>query len=249
MQLTELPVKLRTVSVMLVVMAGGLAAMGLGGCSSPAAPIANPTTIPTITYRSAFVASQSTLIENGFRVDRKDYRFGTITSKPERSPAFLEVWKPVNTTFEESFGSSLGAWRRVVRVNIQPKSGSASASAKRTGEYNLSVRVDVQRFHDTQRRLAGSTRSYLVISTLDEVPTELKRKGIGKQTWHTFRRDEDLEQDLLAQIVSAMGLPAPEALPAPEPPAKSIPVKGKPVSGSPAKGKRDPLSDIDLIGE
>ncbi|QDU35497.1 hypothetical protein KS4_35800 [Poriferisphaera corsica] len=68
--------------------------------------------------------------------------------------------------------------------------------------YYLYVKVDLQRQVNTLRYLNGRLVDD-VFAMLNEVPIELRRRGIPANYWETFGQDEFLEQKLLRQIIEA----------------------------------------------
>ncbi|MCE9590199.1 MAG: hypothetical protein K8S99_06710 [Planctomycetes bacterium] len=91
----------------------------LAGCS--AAPnLHNPVEIDRAEYTRMFLASEAVLREYGFTIERRDHRFGEISTPPQVSPAVIEPWKHSNTTLYQAMSSTMNKTRRVVRVSIEP---------------------------------------------------------------------------------------------------------------------------------
>lgn len=186
-----------------------LSAALFAGCSSnPGAVIDNPTPIPAAAYPEAFDASAAVLRDAGFEVDRRDYRFGRVTTQPKGSPTALEIWKPDNTTTGQAISSTLGDLRRTVTVSFAPDPQHAAewiaaAEQQPPPAYPLSVEVMLERMQVPQRRLNGSTRG-TVFADLAEVPTELQNRGVNQSYWQPIGRDPHLEQRLLQDILSRL---------------------------------------------
>ncbi|MEM9418674.1 MAG: hypothetical protein AAGA25_06395 [Planctomycetota bacterium] len=181
----------------------------IAGCASSnnAEVQDNPTALSVDDYPVAFQASADVLRDAGFSVDRRDFRFGKVSTKPKGSPTLIEAWKPDNTYADQSVRSTLGDLRRTVTVNFIPQNDEPHADAESlpgakrlVSAYNLRVEVQVERFQIPQRRMNGSTNG-VVFSDLAEVPEELQARGITQSYWEPIGRDIHLEQRLLQQIL------------------------------------------------
>ncbi|MCX5662860.1 MAG: hypothetical protein NTW19_24520 [Planctomycetota bacterium] len=194
----------------------------LGGCSRAVkSPVANPFEIDPREFDRVFTASVLELRAQGFAVDRQDYRFGRVTTKPLPSPTIIEPWRDTNTTVYQAETATLNSQRRLVTVRIDPASAatqpesdslpvSAAAPAAsnapttmpaRAGTYQLGVEVHIEQLQIPTRRLAGSTRGPAMINEMPEVPTELAARGIKPIYWQAVGRDPYLEQRLLTAII------------------------------------------------
>lgn len=171
-----------------------LLAAGLTACAAPELTTPNPFQIDDREYARVFDASILVLRDYGFRVDRKDYRFGVITTMPLDSPTILEPWRGLNSTADQASEATLNSDRRIVRVNLEPDP---------TGQpdYLLRVEVTVERRQQPQRRLTGSTDGYRLLGSLSRTPGEWSQRGIGSTYWTPISRDPYLEERLLAAIV------------------------------------------------
>ncbi|MBB6429795.1 hypothetical protein [Algisphaera agarilytica] len=176
------------------------------GCATSNDPAVqgNPAAITIADYPEAFQISAEVLRDAGFQVDRRDFRFGKVSTKPKGSPTLIEAWKPDNTYPDQSVRSTLGDLRRTVTVNFLPQNDAPHAdaeSAKRlVSTYDLRVEVLVERLQIPQRRMNGSTNG-VVFADLAEVPEELQARGITQSYWEPIGRDVHLEQRLLQQIL------------------------------------------------
>lgn len=176
----------------------------VSGCSSTAGPdtLNNPALITTASYPAAFDASRAVLRDAGFGVDRQDYRFGKVSSKPKGSPTLIEAWKPDNTYADQALRSTLGDLRRTVTVSFTPQTGVEPEPADGIGQSGYDVRVEVlvERLQVPERRMNGNTRG-AVFADLAEVPEELQARGITGRYWQPVGRDIHLEQRLLRDIL------------------------------------------------
>lgn len=182
--------------------------MALTGCASSTTPrtaVDPAASLPPSLYPQAFDAGAAVLRDAGFEVDRRDFRFGRITTKPKGSPTVLEFWKPDNRGADLALRSTLGDLRRTVTVHFTPEGVDAAEwiAAVRNNEvtpaYPLRVEVLLERLQVPARRMNGSTRS-AVFADLAEVPAELRGRGITGQYWQPIGRDADLERRLQREV-------------------------------------------------
>jgi len=96
-------------------------AIVLGGCAGGGTPpMANPHQIEAHDYRQTFVSSIQVLRDQGFTVDRQDYRFGVITTRPLGASTLFEPWVGDHATVDQAVASTLHDHRRSVRVTLEP---------------------------------------------------------------------------------------------------------------------------------
>ena len=93
----------------------------LAGCANrTVTQTRNPREIDITEYDRIFEASHQVLRKHHFSVDRSDYRFGTIVTKPQGASTILEFWRNDNTTFEQMLFASANDLRRTVRITLEP---------------------------------------------------------------------------------------------------------------------------------
>ena len=173
-------------------------AIALAGCVSKpiVKPIANPQSINANQFDAVFKATVDTFREFEFRVDRKDHRFGKITSLPIIAPTVFEPWRPQGDR-SLALQSTVNAERRIATVWLEPAGGLNDST-----EYLLRVEVLIERQQYPTRRLTGATRGSDVFGTLTSTPVEMKKRGITDEYWRPVTRDPNLEQRLLAAIIN-----------------------------------------------
>ncbi|MEM6853751.1 MAG: hypothetical protein AAF593_05015 [Planctomycetota bacterium] len=189
----------------------------VGGCqtTSNSSPPMNTAPVSAAEYPTAFEVSGAVLRDEGFGVDRQDFRFGKITSRPKGSPTLVEAWQPDNTYPDQALRSTLGDLRRTITVTFTPTPGSDPGTDQTTSvnsgntpvrgsggpsAYDVRVEVLVERLQVPERRMNGSTRG-VVFADLAEVPEELQARGIAGRYWQPVGRDLHLEQRLLQDIL------------------------------------------------
>ena len=190
-------------------------ALLVGGCTPPP-PVPTPTPVEPAEYQATFDAAARVLRDAGFAVDRRDARFGQITTEPKGSPTLLEPWVGDNVTAGRAAASTLGNLRRTVRVTLTPPPpesdhGDVSAvdttqpdDAATSPRYDLAVEVLLERYQSPTRRMSGATKGS-VFYNLSDNPAELAARGITTAYWEPVGRDPDLEARLLRRIVREAG--------------------------------------------
>lgn len=208
-----------------------LSALLSAACAAASRPIANPAEVDVSEYARLFRAADEVLRKHGFAIERRDYRFGVVTTRGLAAPTLLEPWHDSNSTAGQAVESTINGQRRLVTISITPAAASTqpastqpatapaatqtAATAPATsnpgdeseepapgsGTYLLSVVVQVERSQFPDRRMSGSTRGSRVTQRLSETPAELQERGITGPYWLPIGRDEPLEQRLLGEII------------------------------------------------
>ncbi len=168
-------------------------AAGLIGCQATPQSASAPVQIAEQEYAHMYQASIDVLRDNGYTIDRDDYRFGSVTTDAEQSSTVLEPWRRDNKTFVQAVAATANRQRRVVRVQMEP--------IEHTDQFNLYVEAVVEQLQLPTRYLTGSTRGQAIFGQLSSVPGEHARRGITEGYWQTVERDPLLEQRLLDEIV------------------------------------------------
>lgn len=200
------------------------------GCARPVRhAAANPMEIDPREYDRLFEAGIVVLREHGFRVDRRDHRFGVITSRPGPTQFATVPSNGPRSTMNQRAEDLLNRQRRLVRITLSPLADSPMPLADQprplandpphdaaprsredsphppaippAGLYQLAVEVTVQRLTVPARYLSGSTVGYAGMGSLTAPPGELSDRGIDGSYWVDLGRDPHLEQRLLAAIV------------------------------------------------
>jgi len=187
---------------------------GLGCASRPAdsAP-ADPPMVAAADYEAALDATADVLRDRGFVVDRRDHRFGVVSTEPLGAATMFEVWKPNNVTADAAVRSTLNDQRRTVTVTLTPawdrarpdqaQADAEQADATQAPPYLLSVEVLIEQRQTVTRRVGGAPGSR-AFSYLTAAPLELRRRGIEDEFWRPLGRDPALEQRLAEQITQRL---------------------------------------------
>ena len=145
-------------------------------------------------YPTVFEAAVETLREHGYRIARRDYRFGTITTYPKEAATIAEFWIDDASTYAQRRSDTYNAQQRTVTVTVeQPKDQD---------RFTLSVKVQVQRLQRPDRYLTHSA-SPRISAAYTDTPMHLKDRGIDGPYAQDLDRDTSLEQRLLKAIEAA----------------------------------------------
>ncbi|MBI1335963.1 MAG: hypothetical protein GC164_03265 [Phycisphaera sp.] len=178
------------------------------GCASKPS-VSNPIEVDVREYSRLERAAVLVLRDRGFRVDRQDYRFGVVTSKPQGASTIFEPWRADKNTLALATQSTFNNERRLVRITLQPVENDPAT-------YLLSSEVVIERQARPGKRLTGSSNGYNVFGSTMPLSDDQARAGLAPIYWRPVQRDESLERDLLARIIRKSIL-LPEISPAPEP--------------------------------
>lgn len=186
-----------------ITLLGLLALLALGGCAQTNETRSNSLAIGRSQYAAIFHAAVKVLRQRGFSIDRKNYRFGKITTYPLISPTVFEPWKNQNATLSLALDSTVNEMARIVTVSLLPDKTQSKTQwqhGRWMGDYNLKVVVSLQRREYPIRRLIGSSGGY-VFNSLAAVPTEMASRGITATYWESVGHDTAMEKQLVDQIV------------------------------------------------
>lgn len=167
----------------------------------------NPFPITSGEYSRYFESAIGILRNEGFPIDREDYRFGTVTTQPMDSPTMFALGSSLNMTGNQTVESTVNAERRQILVQIDraapsdKKPGGGLMALPPSHDYVLHVEVIVERHVKPTAYITGSTFGHRVIGHLADLPTEWKRRGIAADYWRPVKRDVELEQRLLHRII------------------------------------------------
>lgn len=183
-----------------------VSAVVVAGCSQAVPDVSNPIPIATAEYDRVFNAAVMVLRDEHYVVDRKDRRFGVVTTEPRIAASVFEPWHTGNTTPAQTTESTLNLDRRTVRVMIDP--------AAESGDYQLQVHVRRDRRHHPTRVLNTAAMGSVGVThrrATDYQPL-LTESGVEESFWAEVGRDELLEKRLLAAILRrSVKLDQPEA--------------------------------------
>jgi hypothetical protein len=176
----------------------------LGGCTRAIVKAPDPIRIDAREYSAVFDAAILVLRDEGFTINRKDYRFGVVTTRPLFAPSVFEPWHVQNTTSYQTLESTLNSERRIVEVTIEPTGpapGVGAVPAAPNPNYQLRVDVLIERHEYPMYQLSGSTSGYSVLDTYSG-PSQLQtERGLLSVYWVPIAHDPYMEQQLIAEII------------------------------------------------
>lgn len=184
-----------------------IAATAVMGCTTRSHRVPNPLEIAEVEYTRLFDAAVVTLRSRGYVVDRQDYRFGVITTRPVFFPTIFEPWHSTNSTWEQAQASTINHQRRQIAITLEPVPSDETPPADDAAgpvtlaSYILRAEVVVERLAVPRARLTGSTSGGRVMGRLAAVPEEWRRRGIESHYWRPIGRDPYLERRLVEAIV------------------------------------------------
>ena len=197
------------------VWAAVLVLLTLGGCAGKRA--AQGVNFHAQNYPAIYASAIETLRSTGFEIDRQDYRFGIITSRPLGSPSIFEPWRHTHTSLGQTLESTVNDQQRIVRISLEQVGEPAAqpsaqdlaaalddptaAAPARPGDYRLQVQVMIERRQTPARRLSGSTAPMRIFTNLRQLPAPLREQDVDREYWLPVGRDRKLEERLAARIM------------------------------------------------
>jgi hypothetical protein len=177
-----------------------LAGCGLAvGCARPADP-GTPTMgrVAAQTpeaYSGLYEAAAETLRRSYFRLDRQDRFGGVITTHPETTANWFELWRPQPEPGYYWWEANTGTIQRQASVRLL-------ASTTQPGDYEVEVEVQRLRYSLPERQIDNSAAALRLYS--EAAPTAEGRMERPSQTahWIPLGRDAFAEQRLLTDIVN-----------------------------------------------
>lgn len=159
----------------------------------------NPIPVDVDEYHDVFDATQTVLREYRFDVERKDRRFGVVSSAPLIASSIAEPWYADNTTLAQTAENTLTHQRRTVRVTIEPTDSPQAASPS---GYQLRTEVVIERRHLPPRQLTTAAVGGLDFERNNR-RLHFARTERGEQLpfWRPVGRDPRLEQRLIRDIL------------------------------------------------
>ncbi|MAX23233.1 MAG: hypothetical protein CMJ19_01915 [Phycisphaeraceae bacterium] len=171
----------------------------LGCASSQAVKDApNPLEIDVTEYDRMFDASIAVFREQHLGVQVKDYRMGTVVSKPAVSPTLIEAWRIENAVEGSKLQSTLNKQRRVITVSFRPAPGEPEDNPQ---TYHMGIQVVIEQEQNPRIQMTGSTSGHSILASYSQTPGELADRGISGQYWYPVGTDPLLENKLMRTIV------------------------------------------------
>lgn len=178
-----------------IVFTGLLLGSLFAGCTTPVQqPQSARLTFSPDRYPAVYEAAVQTLRDQGYRIARNDYRFGTITTYPKEAATAAEFWVDDATTYAQRREDTYNAQQRIITVSVKQPEGEQG--------YSLTVEALIQRLQRPERYLTRSAGTQ-ISANYAAVPMHLKDRGIDGPYAYTIQRDSPLERRLLEAIKAA----------------------------------------------
>lgn len=149
----------------------------------------------------AWEAVQETLRRRGFRLDRVDRGAGIVTTFPETTQHFFEVWRHDVNTAPDFWESSLNPMRRWVEVRV------ARGDDERWRE--IAVNVHKERLSSPDRQFNSSGAAFQFFGDTLPSTTGKARVTAEDDRWLDRGRDSAMEEYLLRAILDRAGVSTP----------------------------------------
>lgn len=137
---------------------------------------------------AVWASIQETLRRRGFRLDRVDREAGVVTTMPETSQHYFELWRRDVATQADFWEATFNPIRRWVEVQLTP-----------AGE--VSVIVHKERFSSLDRQFNNTGSAYQIFGNSLPATTGQERVLPEHDRWIKRGRDVAMEKLYLAEIV------------------------------------------------
>jgi hypothetical protein len=177
------------------------AASAPAGTSATAPAVAsNPNETVRLVYRpsydQAFAAAEKLLTDMGFRIDRKDYRLGTISTLPRIAPQAVELWRLDQSSVAAALESTINHQRESVTISIRRVVG-------RPEFYAVGVQVLVERQSNPSEMIIGPV--FPQGSGFGSYPLTLRsdyaEPGQSGPEWYLLGHEPSLEKKILDKLL------------------------------------------------
>jgi hypothetical protein len=81
-------------------------------------------------FDALWEAAEETALDHNFAIDRRDQRFGLLTTHPAISKQWFELWREDASGAEDVLANSLGTIRRTIRFEFAEEAGRFTAAPK-----------------------------------------------------------------------------------------------------------------------
>jgi hypothetical protein len=138
--------------------------------------------------------------QDGYTIDRRDYREGLLTTDPVVSQQFFEIWRHDTGSAAGILENSLDTYRRSIRFQID----------KEAGGYRMTPCVIVERHAQAEQPITSDVylRSSMVADKHPMLGTKETDRGVYLPSayWYATGRDYAFEHDLAGQVRHKLGI-------------------------------------------
>jgi len=138
---------------------------------------------------AALDAAEASLIDLGYKIERRDPTEGVITTQPVEAQAGLDSTRPASL-------SSRGKTRRIVEVRVQNDGDATKVYCKVLIQEQT---TQAHRMFDADRTGSDTPGDYTAINRDAATTTE------QNTVWRTLRRDKAAEREILNAITERTG--------------------------------------------
>jgi hypothetical protein len=140
---------------------------------------------------------EDVLRDQGFRIDRVDRRAGVVTTHPETSKHFFEVWRKDVANNYDFWEASLNTIRRSVEIQAEPDLVK--------GEARMTLKVKRERFSAPDRQFNNSIAAFQFYG--DALPSVSTGERVTRadDEWIEDGRDLAMEELLINKIAARAG--------------------------------------------
>jgi hypothetical protein len=186
-----------------------LAILAAAGCHAPPQPT-GPTlaTVPAQDPEALDHLWQSTedmLLRFNFKLDRRDRQAGVLTTHPETSASWFEIWRVQPRPSYYWAESNMQTIQRQVEIHLRPMP---------LGIYEVQVQVERYRYDLPERQVDNAAGAMRLYSGAAPTLSGQKTKGRESGRWIRLGRDGAMEQALLNAILHRYSLPPAATAPA-----------------------------------
>jgi len=171
------------------------------GCREPMAPtgptVARVVVADEAQFEHLWETTADVLRAHNLWPDRQDRAARVITTFPDTSPSWFEFWRPFPSSDFGRLEANVQTVRRQAEVRFAPVEAGQ--------EYEMSVRVDVERYNLLERQATDAASAFQMFGAklpTVEGRTEPRQSGAY---WSLLGRDEAMELALLDRILRRYG--------------------------------------------
>lgn len=171
------------------------------GCHEPGAPAGPTVARVNVTDDQEFDrlwdSAADVLRAHNLWPDRQDREARVITTYPDTSPQYWEFWRPFPTSDFDRLEANIQTVRRQAQVQF--------ARAAQANEYDMSVRVDVERYCLTERQATDAASAFQMFGAKLPTTEGHPEPGQSDAYWLPIGRDGQMESALLERILRRYG--------------------------------------------
>lgn len=188
---------MRTVLALVLALTGAASL----GCREPGAPtgptVARVTVADEQEFDRLWDSAADVLRAHNLWPDRQDREARVITTYPDTSPQYWEFWRPFPTSDFDRLEANVQTVRRQAEIRFAP--------AAKPNEFDMSVRVGVERFTATERQATDAASAFQAFGF--KLPTSEGRTESPEAStyWLPIGRDAKMESALLDRILRRYG--------------------------------------------